>query len=125
MQLDLFEPKVLHSLLSSWGLSEHAITILDKEPEIVAELQQARSLPPLPADYQPSVIEERFDGINYRRWEEGHLVYERPCSAKYEPPFVEYCFDEQTALFHVNGEIVVNRIARMAEMASLRGLLNN
>lgn len=116
MQLDLFEPKVIHSLLSSWGLSEHVITILDKEPEIVAELQQARSLPAFPADYQASVIEERFDGIKYRRWEEGHLVYKRPCEANYEPAFVEYCFDEQTALFHVNGEIVVNRMEAIAEL---------
>lgn len=125
MQLDLFAPEVLQSLLSNWGLSEHAITILDKEPEIVAQLQQARSLPPFPADYQPSVIEERFNDLTYRCWKFGHLVYERPCEANYEPPFVEYCFDEQTALFHVNGEIVVNRIEEMAAQAFLRGLLNN
>lgn len=116
MQVDLLDYEVLHSLLSDWGLSEDALCVLEKEPEIVAQLQQERSLPPFAADYQPSVIEERFDGIKYRRWEEGHLVYERPCAANYDPLFVEYCFDEQTALFHVNGEIVVNRIEALAQL---------
>lgn len=125
MQVDLFDHVVLQSLLLDWGLSEHALSVLEKEPEIVAQLQQARSLPPFPADYEPSVIEERFDGINYRRWEFGHLVYESPCSSSYEPPFVEYCFDEQTALFHVNGEIVVNRLEKMASRAFLLGLLKS
>lgn len=112
MQVTLIHSQEIKSLLSSWGLSDEAIAILVNEPDIVRELQQSRSLPPFPPDYVPRVIEERFDGITSCRWELGHLVYKCPWSPNYEPPWVEYCFDEQTALFHVNGEIVVNRLRK-------------
>ena len=112
MQLTLSRSPEIKSVLSSWGLSDEAIAVLVNEPELVRELQQSRSLPPFPPDYMPRVIEERFDGIISCRWELGRLVYQRPCLPNYQPPFVEYCFDEQTALFHVNGEIVVNRLPK-------------
>jgi hypothetical protein len=112
-------------ILRSWNLSEQAISVLSKEPEIVAKLQQAKELPSFPVDYIPNVIEEKFDNINFRRWEYGVLTYERPFSTNYEPPFVEYSFDRQTALFFIDGEIIVNRIELMTENAELVNLLNN
>jgi hypothetical protein len=115
----------LISILQSWQLSESAILVLSKEPEVVAKLQAAKELASFPTDYIPNVIEEKFDNINFRRWEYGVLTYERHCSPSYEPPFVEYSFDGQTALFFINGEIIVNRIELMAENIDLANLLNN
>lgn len=117
---ELLSPQETQSLLRSWNLSEAAIAVLIKEPELVAYLQEARSLPPFPPGYIPAVIEELFDDLPYRRWEWGKAspVYERPCPPDYEPPFVEYSFDDETALFQVRGEIIVNRVSAMAEYAN-------
>jgi hypothetical protein len=106
-------------LLQSWGLSKLAIDMLSQKPEIVAKLQKAKELPSFPADYVPEKIEEKFDNTIFRRFDYGVLTYERQCFSSHKPYFVEYCFDEQTALFFVNGEFIVNRLELMAESADL------
>lgn len=100
-------------LLKSWCLSEHAIAVLSREPEIVAGLVSARQLEPFPKNYQPKVFEVLFDDIVYVHWEKGKKPYIAECSENYQPPFSEYAFDGQTALFLVNGEVVVNRAEKM------------
>lgn len=117
--MKLLEPQEIQVILRDWGLSERAIAVLSKEPEVVANLQEARSLSPFSPDYVPYVIEELFDDIPFRRWEQDKSapVYQRPCPSEYNPPFVEYSFDGQTALFHVQGEIVVNRVELMSDFA--------
>jgi len=124
VKLEKFNPKIT-SILHDWNLSENAIAVLSKEPEIAAKLQQAKELSLFPVDYIPNVIEEKFDNITFRRWEYGVLTYERSCSSSYEPPFVEYCFDEQIALFFIDGEVIVNRIELMSENTKLISVLNN
>ena len=100
-------------LLESWGLSDHARAVLSKEPEIVADLSKARLLEPFPPDYKPEVFEVLFDDLVFIRWQLGKLVYIARCDENYQPPFTEYAFDEETALFLVNGEVVVNRVENM------------
>ena len=100
-------------LLESWGLSDHARAVLSKEPEIVADLSKARLLEPFPPDYKPEVFEVLFDDLVFIRWQSGKLVYVARCDENYQPPFTEYAFDEETALFLVNGEVVVNRVEHM------------
>ncbi len=116
----LLTPKQTESLLRTWGLSEATIAVLIHEPELVVHLEEVRSRPPFPPGYVPAVIEELFDDLPYRRWELGHSLpaYERQCSPDYEPPFVEYSFDDETALFHVQGEIIVNRVTAILEYAN-------
>jgi hypothetical protein len=113
------------SILRSWNLSERTISILVKEPELVAYLQQVRSLPPFPPGYVPALIEELFDDLPYRRWEFEQTTpsYERRCPPNYDPPFVEYSFDDETALFCVGGEVIVNRVGAMVEYANRLGWL--
>lgn len=119
-----FKPQDIQALLQEWELSEAAILILAKEPEIVVELIRARHLPPLPPGYVPTVVELLFDDISYVRSEKGQVVYLRYCEPDYQPPFIEYRFDGETAIFQVGGEYVVNRVEGMARAIALQGLLN-
>ena len=121
-ELGFSERAELEKKLTDWGLSPRAIAVLVEEPEIVANLEIACSLPPFDADYYPTLVEERFDDVNFRRWESGELVFQINID-NYKAPFVEYRFDGQTALFHVDGEIVVNRLENLAQRAATLGLL--
>ena len=124
MKLEQDTSKII-ALLQSWGLSIAAINVLSQQPEIVDKLQQAKELPSFAANYVPESIEEKFGDTVFRRWEYGVLTYERLCPSNYEPPFVEYCFDGQTGLFFVDGEVIVDRLELMAESVDLFTLLNN
>lgn len=107
----LFKPK--KSEISNWGLSEQAIAILQKEPEILEDLQKLRKLPPLKAGFQPKVFEIKFDDVTYIRHERGKLSYHHPCSKDFVPMFSEYKLDGETILFHVDGEVVIDRTANL------------
>lgn len=110
------EMRSIKSILKSWGLSESAISILSKEPEIVSDLESTRTLPPFAEDYEPELVEVLFDDVVHIRREYGKVVYELKCPVDYQPPFVEYVFDGSTGLFMVGAEIVVNRMSQMAEL---------
>ncbi|NJO93726.1 MAG: hypothetical protein HC820_04050 [Hydrococcus sp. RM1_1_31] len=97
------------TLLNSWELSSKTIAVLEKEPEIVHDLANVRLLPSFPKSYIPQVFEVCFDDVTFIRYERGKTPYFHPCSSDYNPPFTEYRFDGETALFHVDGEIVVDR----------------
>ena len=99
--------------LTSWGLSPKAVAILLKEPEMVEDLKKIRKLPPLEQKDEFKVVEIRFDDVTYIRYERGKGVYYQPCSANFEPTFSEYKLDEETILFHVGGEVVVDRTAHL------------
>jgi hypothetical protein len=120
MSQQLLLPERIEFLLRSWNVSEGAIALLIHEPEIVAHLEEVRSYSPFPPGYVPAVIEELFDDLPYRRWQFGQALptYERQCLPDYDPPFVEYSFDDETALFHVRGEIIVDRITAISEYAN-------
>jgi hypothetical protein len=109
--------------LADWALSPHTVAILTKEPEILADLAESRLLPPFPPGYVPQVIEIWFDDIPYIRVEAGTVTYLRDCRPDYEPPFVEYRFDDEIALFQVGRECVVNRIAGIANVVDLTSRL--
>lgn len=109
---------------AGWELSAHAVAILSREPEILADLAESRLLPPLPPGYVPHIIEVWFDDIPYIRVEAGTVMYLRDCRPDYEPPFVEYRFDDEIALFQVGRECVVNRIAGIANVVNLTNRLS-
>jgi hypothetical protein len=120
----MLEPKDVDAILNEWNLSTATRMILAKEPEIVADLIQSRHLPPLPPGYVPTVVEVLFDDLVYLRSERGQIAYSRQCRADYQPPFVEYRFDGETAVFQVGGEYVVNRTEGIAELVALQGLMH-
>jgi hypothetical protein len=109
---------------TTWGLSPQAAFLLSKEPEILRDLERDRLLPPLPPGYVPIVIEILFDDVPYLRSEQGIPIYVRDCRPDYQPQFVEYRFDDETAVFHIGGEYVINRIEGMAQVAGLQGFLS-
>ena len=124
MKLEQDTSKII-ALLQSWGLSKPAVNVLSQQPKIVNKLQQAKELPLFTANYVPEKIEEKFGDTIFRCWECGVFTSEHPCPSNYEAPFVEYCFDEQTALFFIDGEVIVDRLELMAESVDLMTLLNN
>jgi len=101
---------------SSWGLSPQAIEVLSREPEILEDLAQVRSLPPLPPGYSPAVVEVLFEDLPYLRSEQGVLSILRECLPDYQPRFIEYRVDDETAFFQIGGEIVVNRLEAIAHL---------
>lgn len=113
----------LAQMLNSWGLSEPAVLTLSKEPEIVTDLVQARQQHPFPPGYTPTEIEILFDDVVFIRLRNGQAVYTRKCGPDYQPPFVEWRFDGHCAFFQVGGDVVVNRLGRMAQLDQLMGRL--
>jgi hypothetical protein len=118
--------------LEDWSLSASAIALLTQEPEITSALKIARRKHPFPAGYTPAVVDVLFDDVLFIRSvgtkplpgeHRGQIVFLRPCSPNYQPPFVEVRFDDQMALFLIQGEIVVNRTQAMAELDQLLGRL--
>jgi hypothetical protein len=112
------------AILLSWNLSERAIAILSREPEIVIDLQRSRSLPPLPPGYVPQQIEVLLDDVVALRYANGERIYERKFSEDFEPQWIEWRFDNQSAVFAIEGEYVLNRTEGIAEVVARLGLLS-
>jgi hypothetical protein len=112
------------AILLSWNLSERAIAILSKEPEIVIDLQRSRSLPPLPPGYVPQQVEVLLDDMVALRYVNGEKIYERQFSDHFEPQWIEWRFDDQNAVFAIEGEYVLNRTEGIAEVVARLGLLS-
>lgn len=106
----------------SWGLSERAVSILLKEPEILEDLKKIRELPPLPSSFKAKVLQILFDDVTHIYHEVGKGDYYHPCSPDFEPTFSEYRLDEETILFHVGGEIVIDRTANLDYAKILKSL---
>ena len=117
-------PSMMLPDLADWGLSAQAVSILSREPSILADLAESRLLPPLPPGYIPSVIEVLFDDVPYIRSTNGVLNFVRNCYLDYQPQFIEYRFDDETAIFQVGSEYVINRIEGIAQVYVLQRLLH-
>lgn len=109
---------------NDWNLSQSAIALLKREPEIAADVIIERQKPPFPAGYQPQVIEILYDDMVYVRSEQGRIRYVRDCPRNYIPPFMEIRFDGQMAVFIIQGEMVVDRTELMANLDQLLGRLD-
>ena len=115
-----------NSSICTLNISPEAKEILCFEPEIAASVVKARSLPSYKAGYRPTVVELLLDDLPYVRTVCGEPVYIRPCRPNYDPPFWEIKFDGQMALFVVKGgEVIVNRIAEVADWLVGLGLLGS
>lgn len=109
------------TLLSKWQLSFRAIVTLSQYPELVLELASERTKAPFPPAYTPSTVEVFYDDVLCVRYQNGLIYYPNAFSA--DPPFVEIRFDDQMALFVIEGEIVVDRVKAMADLDEMLGRL--
>ncbi|MBE9062880.1 hypothetical protein [cf. Phormidesmis sp. LEGE 11477] len=98
--------------------SRTALAFYEAEPKIQQYIQEQAAKGDLPGEYTPTVVEVKFEGLTYLRYEAGEITASRECSKGYVPPFWEICFDEdELALFVLNpGEILLDRTAQIAEM---------
>ena len=108
---------------TSWNLSQSAIELLKQEPEIASDLARERKRLPFPAGYRPALIEILFDDLVFVRSEYGQITFLHDCRRNYIPPFMEIRFDEQMAMFVIQGEMVVDRTQHMAALDELLGRL--
>ena len=97
------------SIFHDEKLSPRAIAILAERGELCQRLVALKELPPLPQDLAPKVMEILFEGEIYIRYERGQKPYFKDCARNFNPQFSEYRLDNITVLFHVDGEIIINR----------------
>lgn len=122
--MPLLSPEQIERIMrDEWKVSDQAIDVLKDEPEVFNAVSYWRSVPPLPPGYIPGAIEEKFEGLVFRRWEyprlSGEPTYTRPVpSEDYQPLWVSWWFDEDMALLHIDGEVLVNRAEAMAAQAA-------
>ena len=103
--------------------SRTASAFYKAEPEIQQYIQKQAAKGDLPGEYTPTVVEIKFEGLTYIRYEAGKITASRECGEGYVPPFWEICFDEdESALFVLApGEILLDRTAQIAEMDEILG----
>ncbi len=111
--------------VKDWGLSPKAVASLLAAPELADEATKERSNPPFPAGYTPTTIELLYDDMLFVRSENGQVTYLRHCPENYDPPFFEMRFDDQMALFLVEGEVVINRAIEMVHLETVLGRLRS
>lgn len=115
----------IQALLTAWGLSESAIATLADRPDLVADLQRARSLPPLPADYRPDVVEFLYEDIPCIRLEGGCWIdLPQNPDRSFSPKFWEIALDGEIALFAVGSEYAIDRLGTWGDRAAALGLLS-
>ena len=102
-------------------LSSEALTLYQEFPEIAQQISEESAKGNFDAGFTPTIVEVKFFGLTFLRYENGKLTATRECSKGYVPPFWEICFDEEeTALFVVgDGEVLLDRTGDMAELDSL------
>ena len=90
----------------------------EEEPELRQYIEEQRAKGDLPGEFTPAVVEVKFEGLTYIRYESGEITASRECSEGYVPPFWEICFDENESALFVRhpGEILLDRTAQMSEL---------
>ena len=108
------------------ALSSQVSTFYEEFPEIAQTLSEQREKGNFPAGFTPSIVEVKFYGLTYIRYENGEITATRSCSKDYKPPFWEVCFDEEeTALFVLGeSEVLLDRTEDMAHLDSLLAQCN-
>ena len=117
---------VATSSIHNQNQSAQAIAFFEKEPELQQYIEKQREKGDLPGEFAPTVVEIKFEGLTYIRYESGEITASRECSEGYVPPFWEICFDEdESALFVLSpGEILLDRTAQMSELDEILGSCN-
>ncbi|MGB3300816.1 MAG: hypothetical protein WBA76_21330 [Phormidesmis sp.] len=87
-------------------------------PEAAQQISEESAKGNFDAGFTPAIIEVKFFGLTFLRYENGKLTATRECSKGYVPPFWEICFDEEeTALFVLgNGKVLLDRTGDMAAL---------
>lgn len=98
--------------------SPSVLAFFEEEPELQQYIEGQRAKGDLPGEFTPTVVEVKFEGLTYLRYESGEITASRECSKGYVPPFWEICFDEnELALLVLHpGEILLDRTAQMSEL---------
>jgi hypothetical protein len=109
------------SSLQTTQLSSAAQAFLVDLPEIKQEILENSARGDFDAGFTPSVVEIKYEGLTFIRYENGEITDIRECSEGYVPPFWEVCFNEEEIALFVfgDGEVLLDRTGEMAEMDAL------
>jgi len=103
---------------STKNQSPKVIAFFEEYPEIHEYLKEQKAKGQFPGEFTPTIVEVKFLGLTYIRYESGKITASRECSKGFIPDFWEVCFDEdESALFVLNpGEVLLDRTGEMANM---------
>lgn len=104
-------------VITSFKTKQH---FFDEYPEIAQYISEQQAKGNFNAAYTPTIIEVKFSGLTYIRYENGEVTATRNCSKGYKPTFWEVCFDEEeSALFVLGKEVLLDRTGDMAQLDEL------
>lgn len=98
--------------------SSKALTFYQEFPEIAQQIAEQNAKGDFDAGFTPTIVEVKFFGLTFLRYENGQLTATRECAKGYVPPFWEICFNEkETALFVLgDDEVLLDRTSNMAKL---------
>ncbi|MFB2876098.1 hypothetical protein [Floridanema aerugineum] len=86
------------------------------------EIEQALTLPPLPLDYQPKIV-EIFDDLGLLAGSVFGEPYQCYRTETDLTNFIAWYLDGQLAFFYLGDEIVIDRLILMAKASSLLNVI--
>ena len=101
--------------------SPKVLAFFEEYPDIQQYLEEQQAKGPLPGEFTPTVVEVKFLGLTYIRYESGKITASRKCEKGFVPDFWEVCFDEEeSALFVLApGETLLDRTGEMTEIDAI------
>ena len=104
--------------VTSFKTKQH---FFDEYPEIEQYISEQQAKGSFSAAYTPTIIEVKFSGLTYIRYENGEITATRNCSEGYKPTFWEVCFDEEESALFVVGKdkVLLDRTGDMAQLDEL------
>ena len=107
--------------LSTKNQSAKVLAFFEEYPEMQQYLEEQKAKGPFPGEFAPTVVEVKFLGLTYIRYESGKITASRECGKGFVPDFWEVCFDEEeSALFVLTpGEVLLDRTGEMTEIDAI------
>ena len=101
--------------------SPKILAFFEEYPEIRQYIEEQQAKGPFPGEFTPTVVEVKFLGLTYIRYESGKITASRECGKGFVPDFWEVCFDEEeSALFVLTpSEVLLDRTGEMTEIDTI------
>lgn len=82
-------------------------------------LDHARTLPQLPQNYAPRLIEVFFDTSHVYTWYKGQVTFEASLSPIYSPQLIEIVIDGELAFVLLGKDVLLSRVNNLSIINTL------